>query len=605
MPGMNLYYTFGTVSSYKRTKILGYGAESGDQNLRNSVLIEDKRWILACTGYEGYPFLSFETDEFHIVLEGCIYSESDGTVRPALAGLAKNLTMGSDPTAREGIRSWLSEADGEFIIVTYHKPTGQVFIVTDALGRLPLYYSKDEQSIVVSRHLDLVVALQERKDFNRLAIAHYLMFGYSLGVSTLVRDVYGLEPCSVITIEPRSSLIDIQPVSTFCFSEKLHSNKSVEVNAEELARLLSVACVSRTKSSRRNVVSLSGGLDSRTIAACICKAGIPLSTTTMLDTEGSFVEDVRIAEKIAQALGVEWKLYKLHITKGENAYRLLHMKVGLNYLAMNYMVQYLDALRNEHGSRLNYITGDGGDKVLVDLRPTRSLKSLEDLVQYILSRHQGNSVQCVSRMTGLSVDEIICGICDHVDSYPEDGFDDKLVHFVIFERGRRWLFEGEDRNRNFFWHLAPFYGINFFRYAMNCSDEQKANHKLYKELLVNLSPEVANIPNNHWGFSITSKKYRWTVIEQYFRDLIPRPVKGFLKGMLRPVHIPREMYKECVTKQVASCDVIKDYLLFPELVKRLNICNKREAQTLLTVTSTLELLSSGRSTIKEYWEDEI
>jgi asparagine synthase (glutamine-hydrolysing) len=519
--------------------------------------------------------------------------------------LAENLVKGRDAVSRERNRSWLLEADGEFIVVTYHKPTGQVYIVTDALGRLPLYYSRDEQSIMISRHMELVVAVQERKEFNRLAIAQYLMFGYSLGSTTLVQDVYGLEPGSAITIDPRSSLIEIQGVSTFCFSEKLHDGKSVEANATELVRLLSLACLNRTASKRCNIVSLSGGLDSRTIAACIRNTGVPLSATTMLDTEGAFKADAHIAEQIAEALGFDWKLYKLQVARGKDSYRLLRMKAGLNYLAMNWIVQYLDALQGTYGSEMTYITGDGGDKVLVDLRPTRSLGSLSDLVQYIVSRHQGNSLQDVARMTGVSEGDIVRGVSERVDSYPEADFANKLVHFVIFERGRRWLFEGEDRNRNFFWHLAPFYGIQFFRYAMNCPDEQKANHRLYRELLVRISPQVANIQNEHWGFPITSKRYYWTVFAQYLRELTPRPLKRFLKGQLSQNGNPREIYKECMTKQFTGCDVIKEYLLYSEVMKRLDRCTKREAQTLLTVTSTLELLATGRSTIKEYWEDEI
>ena len=160
------------------------------------------------------------------------------------------------------------------------------------------------------------------------------------------------------------------------------------------------------------------------------------------------------------------------------------MKTGLNYLSMSFIIQFLDKLRSTYGSGMTYITGDGGDKLLVDLRPKKSLRSLSDLVQYIVSRHQRFSLEDVSRMTGIPECDIIHGISKHVGSYPEPDWDSKYVHFVIFERGRRWLFEGEDRNRNFFWHLAPFYGIQFFRYAMNCPDEQKANHRLYKELLV-------------------------------------------------------------------------------------------------------------------------
>lgn len=603
MPGINFYYTFPAVSSAKRKIVLDYRSQCDDRNCVHSVLMDGRHVVLTCTAYESYPILSFETVEFQIFLEGCIYSESNDTVRTSLTVLAEDLVKGHDAIASERVRSWLLEADGEFIVLIYHKLTGVVYLLTDALGRLPLYYSRDEQSIVISRHLDFVVAVHERKKFNRLGIAQYLMFGYSLGDKTLVHGVYALDPSSAVTIDPRSSYIEIQRLHAFCFSEKLHSEKSVETNATELVHLLSKACLSRASSRSCNVISLSGGLDSRTIAACICNTGTHLSATTMLDVDGGFTEDANNAKQIAQVLDIDWQLYKLPVGRGKDAYRLLRMKAGLNYLVMNWIIPYLDALRSTRGSSMTYITGDGGDKVLVDLRPTKSLRSLAELVKFIVTRHQGISLEDVSSMTGVPECDIISGIRDHIDSYPEPDFDNKLVHFVIFERGRRWLFEGEDRNRNFFWHLAPFYGIQFFQYAMNCPDEQKAKHKLYRELLVRLSPQVANIANSHWGFPVTSKIYHWTVFTQYLRDMIPRQLKRVLKQRLPQNSASEGIYKECVLKQAANCDAISEYLVLPEVIKQLDRCMKREAQTLLTVTSTLELLASGKSTIREYWED--
>lgn len=604
MPGISFYCNFSGISESKRTMILDHRSECVGDDSFNKLLIDDRHSVLTCTGYEGYPFISFETEEFRIFLEGCIYSENDGTIRAALTMLAENFVKSTHAAACERIKSWLLDADGEFIVLIHHKRTGVVNIVTDALGRLPLYYSRGGQSIIISRRMDLVVAVQGRKEYSRQAIAQYLLFAYSLGSATLIQGIHCLEPCSAITIDPRSSLIDLERLNTFSFSKKLYSGKSLETNATELVHLLSRACISRTAARRCNVVSLSGGLDSRTIAACIRNTGISLYAATMIDSDRAFRADADIAEQIARSLGIDWKLFKLEAPRGKDAYRLLSLKTGLNYLSMSFILQFLDKLRSTYGSRMTYITGDGGDKLLVDLRPKRPLRSLSDLVQYIVSRHQIFPLEDVSRMTGMPKSDIIHEISQHVSSYPEQDWDSKLVHFVISERGRRWLFEGEDRNRNFFWHLAPFYGTHFFQYAMNCPDEQKINHKLYKEVLVRLSPEIANINNAHWGFPIISKKYYWTVFTRYLLDLIPTEFKKRIKQKVDQAAIPREKYKECVSKQVASCDAIGKYLVLPELIRYIDKCSKRDAQTLLTVTSTVELVASGRSTLKEYWDDE-
>lgn len=603
MPGVSFYYNLSGISESKRTMILGHGSRCGEEGSFNKLLIDDKRSVLTCTGYEGYPFTSFETEEFRIFLEGRLYSTGEHTVNGVLKTLAENFMRGLDTAARERVRSWLLDTDGEFVLLIQHKQTGVVHIVTDALGRLPLYYSRSEQSIIVSRYMDLVAAVQDRIEYDRLGIAQYLLFAYSLGNRTLLQGVRCAEPSSVITIDPQSALIDLQRLHTFSFSEKIHLDKSVETNGAELAHLLSLACQRRTKPNQRNVVSLSGGLDSRTIAACMKKADVSFFAATMIDADGVFRKDAEIAKEIARVLSIDWKLFRLQTPKGKDAYRLLSMKTGLNFLSMSFILQFLERLQSTYGREMAYITGDGGDKLLVDLRPKSSIRNLQDLVQYIVTRHQILSLADVSRLTGTPEGDIVRSISEHVDSYPEQDFDNKLVHFVVFERGRRWLFEGEDRNRNFFWHLAPFYGIQFFRCAMNCPDEQKTDHKLYKEVLIRLSPEVAGIRNAHWGFPITSQKYYRFVWKRFVLDLIPTEFKKRIK-QLNASGVPRERYKECTSKQVSSCDGIGKCLEYSELMRQLDFCSKREAQTLLTVTSTLELVTSGRSSISDYWDEQ-
>ena len=46
MPGINFFYTFAAVSPSKRTMILDHGSKCNDQNSPNTILIEDKHYVL-------------------------------------------------------------------------------------------------------------------------------------------------------------------------------------------------------------------------------------------------------------------------------------------------------------------------------------------------------------------------------------------------------------------------------------------------------------------------------------------------------------------------------------------------------------------------------
>lgn len=598
MPGLSMYYSLSGISTHERAIILGDEARCEDTCYVNTALHNESNSIITCLAYDGYPIRILDTDDYRIYFEGCIYGESDSSVKNIATLLAESVGEYAQANSHGRIRSMLLGIDGEFIAVIRHKRTAVFYIVTDLLGRLPLYYSQDDRSIVISRRMNVVAKVHERREYDRLAIAQYLLFGYSLGTSTIVKGVHRLGPGAVVTIDPRSMRIDMEYINTFCFSEKLHSGKSLKANAAELADLLSAASANRIKSQQHNIVSLSGGLDSRTIAACIPSSGLPVTAVTMTGQHGTLQADASIAEEISRVLGIEWKLFRLQSPSGEDALKLLNIKTGLNYLAMSFIMPFLTQLKGIYGTKMNYVTGDGGDKVLVDLRPRSSITTMKGLLDYIVSRNQIFSMNAVCQMTGIDERDIVGGIEEHVSSYPEKDWNGKYVHFLLYGRAFRWLFEGEDRNRYFFWHLAPFYGVHLFRYAMNCPDDQKMSHKLYREMLFRLAPTVVDIRNANWGFPITSRKYYRMSLLQQVRDLIPGEVKKYIKRV-NQVGVP-QWYMDCVSKQIAGCSAVQKHLLPSEVLRQLRRGSKREAQTLLTVTSTIELLTEGHSTLSQY-----
>src|SRR6478609_6908529 len=115
MSGISFYCNFSGISESKRTMIMGHGSECVGDGSFNKLLIDDRYSVLTCTGYEGYPFTSFETEEFRIFLEGRIYGADEHIDNGVLKTLAENLVMGLDTAACERIRSWLLNTDGEFV----------------------------------------------------------------------------------------------------------------------------------------------------------------------------------------------------------------------------------------------------------------------------------------------------------------------------------------------------------------------------------------------------------------------------------------------------------------------------------------------------------
>jgi asparagine synthase (glutamine-hydrolysing) len=176
------------------------------------------------------------------------------------------------------------------------------------------------------------------------------------------------------------------------------------------------------------------------------------------------------------------------------------------------------------------------------------------------------------------------------------------VHFVICERGLKWQSEGEDRNRCYFWSTTPFSGTRFFNDAMGCPDEQKARFGLYREFLQVLSPTAAAVEYAGMGGSVASEKFR--VASKALALLGERTdVRRSMEKAAGPVHGYSEdsMIVQCLRRQMQAGELIFEYLSAAGMKNIVEACaghSKEGFQNLFTITSTIEDLATGGSTLE-------
>src|SRR5262249_43782929 len=136
----------------------------------------------------------------------------------------------------------------------------------------------------------------------------------------------------------------------------------------ELAQTFIERCADQARwaAGRPLLVSLSGGLDSRTVAAGLARAGASFTGVTFSDSAHENNADVVGARRVAGALGAPWKLYQLLEETWDALERLVQLRDGRNYIGVAYMLDFLARLQHEFGDAC-YLTGDGGDKALYEL----------------------------------------------------------------------------------------------------------------------------------------------------------------------------------------------------------------------------------------------
>lgn len=545
------------------------------------------------TGYDSYPIQTFETESHVIVVEGHLYAAE--SIRDVVTSVVDSIDQDQD----EDIGGWLAERDGEFLVIAIEKDEEGVYVLNDALGRLPYYTLATEDHILISRELGFLLEYTE-VEMDPMGVAQMLLFGYPLGDRTLYKDITQVGPGSLVTATNKT--VTCEQMYRLRLDQKVHRDRTVEENAEHLATLFSRSCKRRSDLGGTNVVSLSGGLDSRAIAACFSENDLPFVATTYNKSDGSRSDEVTVAEEVMDVLGGQWKQFDLPPNTGKQMSKLLRMKRGMNFLAMGYILGYFEKIVDEFGSDVQYFAGDGGDKIFPPLG-SKQFSDVEAVADHLLASQSRFDVETVTELTGYTRPELKTTVLDRIQSYPGNDLTNKYAQFLFWERGGKWVLHGEDRNRYFFWTPAPFYSLPLVEYAMGVPDEQKKRNKLYRAMLRTLSPGVVGVKYANTGSPIDSIEYKlkrisYDIISRYpsLRDGIVNLIKGKYN------YEYDEKLADVFRSQEKSWDDTQDLL---SLQKMFEIAENRDkydrtpVYNLLTVTTAMELSRDGETSLDE------
>jgi asparagine synthase (glutamine-hydrolysing) len=554
---------------------------------KSKVLYYDKSYFLGISGYDEYPFYILDNNEYFIVVEGKVYGKSQSLLDRELQNLANSIFHKANNYKKE-LLNWLLGTDGDFVITIMEKHSGESVVFNDALGRLPTYYYEAPHGLIISREVRFIINLLDHNRFDRMGIAQCLLFGYPLANRTLFENVHRLPPAAVLRIVTKQPRIEFDSLYTFNFDEKKYKTLSLKDNTDNLYALFLEAVKNRTNSIDKNIIALSGGLDSRSVALAFHVLGIPFSGATYLDAENRKIDDVKIAEQLSNSLHLPWRLFHLDMPTEKESTELLKTKNGMIFLGMSFILKFFKAIKEFYGNRVIYFTGDGGDKTLPDLSPNRSISNVDKLLDFIIKNNQIFSLDEASSLSNLGKNQIMSEIKNVVMAYPEKQWQNKYVHFLLFERGFKWMFEGEDKNRCYFWSIAPFYSLPFFIYAMNCPESLKRRYKLYQRFMMKLSPEASLIPKAKWRFPITSDFKLFLFTSIYLR--LPLRLKGIFRNALKKRNITNPIAKDRIIdleKQTKRCSYISNYLSIAEL-RNIESIDSYKLDILNTITSVIE-----------------
>lgn len=235
-----------------------------------------------------------ETADFVIVMDGEILSWDHAI--PGNSATEKLLNL-----FQEKKEELVNDVNGNFSILIWDKKNKTLHIMSDRLGLRPLYYAQYQGKTFFASETKAILADPGFiKKYNRDAVIDFFSYEFIPNDQTLMEGIRVFPYASRLNINVANDRLDFIKYWDFQFKQELPKEKTIKAYARRLNEITRSA-VERTMQGPYKVgLPLSGGFDSRMIAAMIDKKYYPLNTYTF-GIKGCI--DDQIARKISRMMG--------------------------------------------------------------------------------------------------------------------------------------------------------------------------------------------------------------------------------------------------------------------------------------------------------------
>ena len=485
---------------------------------------------IGATAYDHYPVTQFEDATSFIVLEGMRYDIDDKSTREQLFSIADELNK-SDPL--DSVKHFFREGDGEFIVAILNKKTKDLCVFNDALGRLPFFWYKNDRVLALSREIKFMYHFIDDLVFDRFALIEYLLFGSGLGERTLINGIGRIFPATALMYSHSDSALLKQQVFPLSFSSVHKDRKTPEATVEVLRKAFLKGLQHRvdTLRSKKPIIALSGGQDSRATLAGLIACGVTPRGITY-DTSVRDEPECEYAQKIADLFNVPLTI--INSSKESDLEKhsgIVRMFDATQDIGNTGILDSLELVLHNEGPEVVYYTGLYGGEMFRNLSVTSGLGSDDELIQILLDTPIQVQVdhEKICTMLQIPVQELWQHFRTHLSSYPEKDPYSKYLRFR-FEEDYRWAGGGEDRNRYFFWTVTPFRSREFFSAAYGI-DERKKDSLFFRNFLHEIDPRTC-VVNNYMDNLPLNRPFRLRIHGFKEKTLRNAKIRGLAYGRM-------------------------------------------------------------------------
>jgi len=457
---------------------------------------------------ESQPIFN-EDGSLIIVMDGEIYDYHK--VKKNLELKGHKFKVGNDPEFilhlfEEYGEDFVRKLNGSFVIVIYDAKKQRIIVVNDRHGLRPFYYAQNGQKYLFASEVKAI--LQDKtfkKKINHAAVADFFAFERILGDKTFFKGINVLPPASILVWS--NGKLSKKQYWDFEFKQEYSHADTEEYYVKNLVRIFRKAVRRRMKGKHRFGVFLSGGLDSRSIAAAIDKKHYPIHTFTYGVKEG---DEAKIAENVAKKLGTEHKFLEL---KRDYLARFAEEGVFLTDGMCNCFHFFWISLRKRvkedvdvvfHGMGLGVSLGGFYTYTPLDVR--KILKAQDSTIASLLYRKLTSytlvtdemmphffSNTYYQRIKGMPIRSLIRELKKVKVKHPANKWN------CFFHRNHTRYHSSVNHLRRYLEDRVPAYDNDFVDFCLKIPPELLFEHKVYYKFFTKLAPDLAAIPYQKTG----------------------------------------------------------------------------------------------------------
>jgi len=340
-------------------------------NQNNTVLLGHRRLSvidLSSAGDQPMHYL----DRYSIIHNGEIYNYKELKAELQQKGYA----FRSQTDTEVIVAAWdcwkedcLQHFDGMFAFAIWDEKEQELFAAVDRLGEKPFYYTLEEDCFLFGSEMKALWAAGIDKRPNLQMLFNFITIGYTSNPEkreeTFYQKIYRLPAASYLVYSLHDQLIDIETYWNI-YPGKEDKNISDDAAISRFNELFQIAVSRRLRSDVPLGSSLSGGLDSSSIAAVIHQLtkSNPGSKVFTASFPGFDKDETAFARQVADRYGLKQELVHITATDLMKDWEKLCWHQEEPFASSSSYAQYkVYELAKENGIKV-LLDGQGADEIL-------------------------------------------------------------------------------------------------------------------------------------------------------------------------------------------------------------------------------------------------